>query len=98
MGIGCHGGSSWNIYRLDLNSACRLCQEFFLGSEFSEIFRYPPTIFDAFQDEDAAVSEVEFRGLPRLVGALAQELEGVSIRLFVFVVGDPNPTSYDLSG
>ena len=70
-----------------LGLPCRIAQNFILGSGFSD-FVAGHHRFGVFQDEGATVSEVDFRGRPRLGRALVPEFE-VGFWLFVFVVGDP---------
>ena len=65
----------------------RFAKNFFLQRNFPCFDA--PSLFGAFQDEDAAVSKVDLRGFPGPVGTLVPEFEGVSGRGFIFVGGDP---------
>jgi hypothetical protein len=49
----------------------RVAKNFFLQRNFT--FFDAPSLLGGFQDEDAAVSDINFWGIPTLVGALIPE-------------------------
>ena len=86
--MGRRGGSWWSSYSREHSSLAPRCQGFSWLRIFANLFD-EPYLLGVFHDEDAAVSEVDFWGLPSLVGALVPEFEAVSRWRFVFVGWDP---------
>ena len=66
----------------------RLSYNFSRQRNFTNFFDVPSLLGD-FQDEDADVSEVEFRCLPGFVAASVPEFQGIRRGGFVLAVGDP---------